>query len=131
MAYRVLVVDDSKLARMAVAKALDAIRPGWTRIEAANADEALGLVKSDAFDMAILDFNMPGRDGLQLAAEMLALKPDVPLAVISANHQVEVVTRARQVGAAFLPKPLTQKALDDFVTEAVKRLSTDRSADTK
>jgi DNA-binding NtrC family response regulator len=125
MAYRVLVVDDSKLARMAVAKALDAIRPGWTRIEAANADEALGLVKSDAFDMAILDFNMPGRDGLQLAAEMLALKPDVPLAVISANHQVEVVTRARQVGAAFLPKPLTQKALDDFVTDAVKRLSVD------
>ena len=123
MAYRVLVVDDSKLARMAVAKALDAIRPGWTRVEAANADEALGLVKSDAFDMAILDFNMPGRDGLQLAAEMLALKPDVPLAVISANHQVEVVTRARQVGAAFLPKPLTQKALDDFVTDAVKRLS--------
>jgi len=125
MAYRVLVVDDSKLARMAVAKALDAIRPGWTRVEAANADEALGLVKSDAFDMAILDFNMPGRDGLQLAAEMLALKPDVPLAVISANHQVEVVTRARQVGAAFLPKPLTQKALDDFVTDAVKRLSAD------
>ncbi len=125
MAYRVLVVDDSKLARMAVAKALNAIRPGWTRIEAANADEALGLVKSDAFDMAILDFNMPGRDGLQLAAEMLALKPDVPLAVISANHQVEVVTRAREVGAAFLPKPLTQKALDDFVTEAAKRLSAD------
>ena len=125
MAYRVLVVDDSKLARMAVAKALDAIRPGWTRVEAANADEALGLVKSDAFDMAILDFNMPGRDGLQLAAEMLALKPEVPLAVISANHQVEVVTRARQVGAAFLPKPLTQKALDDFVTDAVKRLSAD------
>lgn len=125
MAYRVLVVDDSKLARMAVAKALDAIRPGWTRLEASNADEALGLVKSDAFDMAILDFNMPGRDGLQLAAEMLALKPDVPLAVISANHQVEVVTRARQVGAAFLPKPLTHKALDDFVTAAVKRLSAD------
>jgi len=125
MAYRVLVVDDSKLARMAVAKALDAIRPEWTRVEAANADEALGLVKSDAFDIAILDFNMPGRDGLELAAELLAVKPDVPLAVISANHQVEVVTRARQVGAAFLPKPLTQKALDDFVTDAVKRLSAD------
>jgi CheY-like chemotaxis protein len=123
MPYRVLVVDDSKLARMAVAKALGAVRPDWTRLEAANADEALGLVKSNAFDMAILDFNMPGRDGLQLAAEMLALKPDVPLAVISANHQVEVVSRAREVGAAFLPKPLTQKALDDFIKDAEKRLA--------
>ena len=122
MAYRVLVVDDSKLARMAVAKALGAIRPDWTKVEAANAEEALALVKSDAFDMAILDFNMPGRDGLQLAAEMLALKPDVPLAVISANHQVEVVSRAREVGAAFLPKPLTEKALGDFLKDAERRL---------
>ena len=123
MGYRVLVVDDSKLARMAVAKALTAIHPDWTRVEAANADEALALAKSSSFDMAILDFNMPGRDGLQLAAEMLALKPGVPLAVISANHQVEVVTRAREVGATFLQKPLTEKALGEFAADAVKRLA--------
>ena len=123
MDYRVLVVDDSKLARMAVAKALNAIHPDWTRIEAANADEALALAKSGSFDMAILDFNMPGRDGLQLAAEMLALKPGMPLAVISANHQVEVVTRAREVGATFLQKPITEKTLGEFATDAVKRLS--------
>ena len=123
MGYRVLVVDDSKLARMAVAKALTAVHPDWTRLEAANADEALALAKSGSFDMAILDFNMPGRDGLQLATEMLALKPGVPLAVISANHQVEVVTRAREVGATFLQKPLTEKALGEFAADAVKRLS--------
>jgi CheY-like chemotaxis protein len=123
MGYRVLVVDDSKLARMAVAKALTAIHPDWTRVEAANADEALALAKSSSFDMAILDFNMPGRDGLQLAAEMLALKPGLPLAVISANHQVEVVTRAREVGATFLQKPLTEKALNEFAADAVKRLA--------
>jgi DNA-binding response OmpR family regulator len=123
MAYRVLVVDDSKLARMAVAKALTAIHPDWSRVEAANADEALALAESDSFDMAILDFNMPGRDGLQLAVEMLALKPGVPLAVISANHQVEVVTRAREVGATFLQKPLTEKALGEFAADAAKRLS--------
>lgn len=123
MGYRVLVVDDSKLARMAVAKALTAIHPDWSRVEAANAEEALALAKSDSFDMAILDFNMPGRDGLQLATEMLALRPGVPLAVISANHQVEVVTRAREVGATFLQKPLTEKALGEFAADAVKQLS--------
>jgi len=123
MAYRVLVVDDSKLARMAVGKALKAVQPDWSRVEAANAEEALALVKSDAFDMAIIDFNMPGRDGLQLAAEMLGLRPGMPLAVISANHQIEVVTRAKEVGATFLQKPLAEKALADFAAEAVKRLS--------
>ena len=66
---------------------------------------------------------MPGRDGLQLAAELLALSPGMPLAVISANHQVEVVTRAREVGATFLQKPLTEKALDEFAADATKRLA--------
>jgi CheY-like chemotaxis protein len=124
MKYRILVVDDSKLARMAVAKALSALRPDWVRLEAANADEALALAGTDSFDLAILDFNMPGRDGLQLAAELLALKPSLPLAVISANHQVEVVTKAREVGAAFLQKPLTEKAMSDFLADAAKRLAT-------
>ncbi len=123
MGYRVLVVDDSKLARMAVAKALNALHPDWTRVEAANADEALVHARAGAFDIAIVDYNMPGRDGLELAAEMLALKPGLPLAVISANHQVEVVTRAREVGATFLQKPLTERALDEFATDATKRLA--------
>jgi CheY-like chemotaxis protein len=123
MKYRILVVDDSKLARMAVAKALSALQPDWIRVEAANADEAMALAKTDAFDLAILDFNMPGRDGLQLAAELLALKPGLPLAVISANHQVEVVTRAREVGAVFLQKPLTEKAMGDFLADATNRLA--------
>ena len=123
MKYRVLVVDDSKLARMAVAKALNALHADWARLEAANADEALDLAKTDSFDLAILDFNMPGRDGLVLAAELLALKPGMPLAVISANHQVEVVTRAREVGATFLQKPLTEKALAEFLADATKRLA--------
>lgn len=123
MGYRVLVVDDSKLARMAVAKALTAQHPDWTRVEAANADEALAFARKEPFDLAILDFNMPGRDGLDLAAELLTLKPGMPLAVISANHQVEVVTRAREVGAAFLQKPLTEKAMVEFLADAVRRLA--------
>ena len=37
MSYRILIVDDSKLARMYVAKILNGLQPGWTRIEAADA----------------------------------------------------------------------------------------------
>ncbi len=75
MPYKLLIVDDSKLARMAAAKALKALYPDWTRVEAANSDEAVSLAKETAFDIALLDFNMPGRDGLQLAADLLALRP--------------------------------------------------------
>ena len=115
MTVRVLIVDDSKLARMAVAKALNSLRPDWTRVEATNADEALALAKAGSIDLALLDFNMPGRDGLALAAELHALDPAMPLAVVSANHQEEVVAQAHKVGAVFLPKPLTEQALGEFL----------------
>jgi CheY-like chemotaxis protein len=122
MRYTILIVDDSKLARMSVAKALTALHPDWTRVEATNADEALALSKSSPPDMALLDFNMPGRDGLALAAEIRAFAPDMPLAIVSANLQTEVVSRAEAIGAMFLGKPLTQEALAGFLEDAVKRL---------
>jgi DNA-binding NarL/FixJ family response regulator len=122
MTFKLLIVDDSKLARMSAAKAMNSLYPDWTRVEAQNADEAMDLAKTDAFDVALLDFNMPGRDGLQLAADLRSAYPAMPLAVVSANHQEEIVARAKAIGAAFLPKPLTEQALGEFLKGAVSRL---------
>jgi DNA-binding NarL/FixJ family response regulator len=122
MAYKVLIVDDSKLARMAVARALTSLHPDWTRIEATNADEALALAKQSAVDIALVDFNMPGRDGLSLAAEIRDLDSNVAVALISANVQQEIVDRAGQIGATFLAKPLTEAVLGAFLSDAAARL---------
>ena len=122
MPYKILVVDDSKLARMAVARLLNALRPDWTRIEAGSASEAVALAQESAFDLALLDFNMPERDGLHLAADLSALKPGLPLAVISANHQKEVIDRATAIGAEFIGKPLTEDALRRFLQGAEAKL---------
>jgi len=119
---KILIVDDSKLARMAVAKALSVIHPEWERIEAANADEALAQVDSANPDIAVFDFNMPGRDGLALAAEVRMLKPEMQVAIISANHQQEVIDRAHAIGAVFLSKPLTEQALREFLSSAETKL---------
>ena len=127
MNYKLLIVDDSKLARMSAAKALKALYPDWIRIEASNSDEALKIAKEGAFDIALLDFNMPGKDGLQLAAELRALHPGRPLAVVSANHQDEIVSRARKMGAAFLMKPLTEKDLGAFLADALRQLNQTQS----
>lgn len=118
MTHKILIVDDSKLARMSVAKALGALHPDWTRVEASNSEEALALARQSAVDMALVDFNMPGQDGLHLAAELREMDPRMPIAVISANHQAEIVNRAREIGATFLPKPLTREALEGFLAGA-------------
>ena len=116
MAYKVLIVDDSKLARMSIARLLDKLRPDWVRIEAANAAEAIEQHGRESIDLVLLDFNMPGRDGLDLAAELRALNPRMPMALISANSQDEIVARTRALGAEFLSKPLTEAILAPFLS---------------
>jgi CheY-like chemotaxis protein len=115
---KVLIVDDSKLARMAVVKVLRALHPDWTTVEAGDAMRALTSVDQESPDFVLLDFNMPGKDGLTLAAELRQLNPHIGVAVISANHQVEVIDRARASGATFIRKPLSEKALADFLNGA-------------
>lgn len=116
----VLIVDDSKLARMAVIKVLRTLHPDWTNVEASNADQALASVKAQAPDFVLLDFNMPGKDGLTLASELRELNPHINVAIVSANHQIEVINRAEAAGATFLRKPLTEDALASFLDRAQK-----------
>jgi DNA-binding NarL/FixJ family response regulator len=122
MTYKLLIVDDSKLARMAVVKALNSCYPDWQRVEAGSAADALRAMEAEAPHVAIVDFNMPNRDGLHLAAELRRLNPKMPIGIISANHQQSVVDRANVLGATFLPKPLAEKVLLEFLTKAAHDL---------
>ena len=123
MSYKILIVDDSKLARMSIAKLLGALHPDWVRVEATNCDDAIAQFAANGVDIALVDFNMPGRDGLDLAFELHRLKPGMPLALVSANTQHEIISRATEIGATFLSKPLTQESLSGFLMDAQQRLS--------
>jgi CheY-like chemotaxis protein len=122
MAVTVLVVDDSKLARINAGKALNQIEPDWRRIEAGSAAEALEVVAREAVDVALVDFNMADKDGLVLAAELREAYPLMPIAIITANIQDEIIARAREINAAFVPKPLTAEGLQGFIEGAALRL---------
>ena len=122
MATKVLVVDDSKLARIVVGKAIAAIQPDWVKVEAGNADEALAALETQSVDLAILDFNMPGRDGLELAEDLRARFPDMPIAVATANVQDEVIARARAAQATFIAKPITDEGIRAFLSGAALKL---------
>ena len=122
MQYKALIVDDSKLARMVMASAFRRLRPEWELIEASNGDDAIHAISAHAVDIALVDFNMPGIDGLELVARIRKTHPKMPLAVVSANVQDEIIGRARELNAAFVTKPLTDEALVAFLSGAVLRL---------
>lgn len=122
MTMTALIVDDSKLARIVSGKALAELQPKWQRIEASSAAEALATIAERPVDLALIDFNMPDKDGLQLAAELRDLHPLMPIAIITANVQDEVIARARAVNATFVPKPVTADGLRGFISGAALRL---------
>jgi len=122
MAITVLIVDDSKLARIVAGKALAELQPDWQKLEAGSAAQALEVIGAQSVDVALIDFNMAEKDGLQLAEELRAAWPDLPIAIITANIQDEVIARARAVGATFVPKPVTADGLKGFLSGAALRL---------
>ncbi len=62
-----------------------------TRIEAANAADACALVAAGRVDIVLIDDDMPGTDGLELTGELRASTPDIPIALITADVQDEVL----------------------------------------
>jgi CheY-like chemotaxis protein len=122
MQYRALVVDDSKLARMVLTSAFRRVKPDWDLVEATSADDAMQAISAGTVDLALIDFNMPGTDGLELVAMIRKSHPKMPIAVVSANVQDEIMARARELNAAFVAKPLTDEALGAFLSGAALRL---------
>ncbi|MDB5559427.1 MAG: response regulator receiver protein [Enterovirga sp.] len=118
----VLIVDDSRLARIVASKLVKQLKPEWELVEAANADDALAHAAQGRVDVALIDFNMPGQDGLALAAQLRETRPELPIAIISANIQDEIIARARAVNATFVAKPVTEEGLSGFLSGAGLRL---------
>jgi DNA-binding NarL/FixJ family response regulator len=123
MPATVLIVDDSKLARIVAGRAITALQPDWERIEASNAEEAIVRMADHKIDLAVLDYHIPGKNGLDLAADLRAMRPTMPIAIITANTQDEVINRARAVNATFVPKPLTADVLQTFISDAAQQIS--------
>jgi CheY-like chemotaxis protein len=122
-----MIVDDSKLARIVASKALAQLQPEWSKVEAGSAREALEVIENETVDVSLIDFNMSETDGLELAAELRAMRPEMPIAIITANIQDEIIARAREVGAAFIAKPVTSDGLSGFLSGAALKLRTTRA----
>lgn len=115
---RVLIVDDSRMARMMLRKALP---PSLSTevIEASNGNEALRHLSASHFDLMLLDLTMPDRDGYQVLKELQDLGRTPPTIVVSADVQAMAAERVMKLGAlAFLKKSLQPKDLTEVLQRA-------------
>lgn len=112
----ILIVDDSRVARISLKRMVAEILPTAAVLEAGCTDEALAVLAENTATLALIDFNMPGRDGLQLAEQLREERPEMRLSIVTANVQDSLAERARSKGIAFIPKPPDRAALAAFLT---------------
>ena len=117
---RILLVDDEE----PIVELGQAVlrRLGYTVVAKRSGKEALETFSKDsAFDLVVTDQTMPEMTGVMLAAELLKLRPDLP--VILCTGYSESVSRetAQEVGIReFLMKPLSKRELAAAVRRAIK-----------
>ncbi len=113
---RVLVADDHDLVRGTLCAFL-AGEPDIETAEAATLDEALAvLAREGGFDLVLLDYQMPGMNGLDGLARCRAANPSGHVALISGLAPREVARQALAAGAVgFLPKTMAPKSLANAV----------------
>ena len=126
---RVLLVDDEELARLRLRGLVhDCVEPNASVVgEAANATQALAWLETQSCDVLLLDVQMPGRDGTQLAAE-LRLRPNAPAIVFVTAH-AEHALRAFDLDAVdYLTKPVRRERLQAALQRVAQRLAQRRAA---
>jgi response regulator NasT len=120
MPVRVLVAEDEYLVREEIKASLTEL--GHIVVgEASDGETALNLAKSVKPDAAVLDIKMPGKDGIEVARELV--KEGICAAVLLTAYALpEFIQRAKEAGAfGFLTKPFDPKALDAALQIAVAR----------
>lgn len=119
---RVLVVDDELLARARMRTLLgECTQPAATVSgEAANAAEAMDLLRRLPFDAALLDVHMPGADGLALAHAMRSL-PRPPAVIFVTAHAEHAVAAFELEAVDYLTKPVRLERLQTAL-QKVERL---------
>jgi DNA-binding NarL/FixJ family response regulator len=116
---RVLLVDDHAIARNGVRLMLGTAGDIDVAGEAADAQQALDLVRDAAFDVALLDIAMPGTSGLDLLRQLRGLRPDMAVLILSTYAEEIYAVRALKQGAAgYLTKDVPTPVLVDAVRRA-------------
>jgi two-component system chemotaxis response regulator CheY len=111
MSTRVLVADDSSTMRKIILRSLIAVGIP-TAIEAADGEEAIKLFNPGEFDLVLTDWNMPGKNGLEVITDIRSRDKNVPIIMVTTEAEKSRVLEAIQAGVSdYLVKPFTADTL--------------------
>ena len=116
--YRTLIVDDERLAREEVRRALQDYPEFCIVGEASNAKEAIGLLETEQPDVLFLDIHMPGKSGFDLLEELNT----VPEVIFTTAYD-QYAVKAFEINALdYLVKPLREERFAKTVEKVKEEL---------
>jgi two-component system KDP operon response regulator KdpE len=120
-AIRVLIIDDEPAIRRALRPPL--IELGFQVAEASRGEEALQLLRASAYDVVLLDINMPGIGGIETLRRIRTFAPRLPVVMLTVRDQEEDKVEALDMGADdYVTKPFSTRELIARIRTAVRRV---------
>lgn len=115
----VLLVDDEKSIRLTMGEFLK--RAGYSVLITADFDSA-AMVKTEGVDVAVIDINLPGKNGIQLLQKIRSSEIYVPVIMITGEPNLAVIPEIVRAGAYdFIAKPIVKDVLLQAVGRAVEK----------
>ena len=116
MDKKLLIVDDSAVARMALKVLFNKHYPSVTILLAENTAQAMNILKEQQFHLISVDYNMPDQNGLELGMQIRAIDSKTPIVLLTANIQNAIKEKATDQGFHFIEKPITEKTLTQIIS---------------
>jgi two-component system invasion response regulator UvrY len=120
MLARIIIADDHAVFREGLKHVIGTTVDMSVVDEAANGQELLNKIHSNDYDMVVLDISMPGRNGLDVLAELKNLKPKLPVLVLSMHPEEQYALRAFKSGASGY---LTKGSPSNELLDALQKIS--------
>ncbi len=123
---RVLVVDDERTVVSVIERVLTHAGHEIVAVDSGEAALAAFEARPDAYDAVLLDCSLPGRSGAETLRALRAVRPDIPVVMMSGWSDVLADEDARTL-VAFLAKPFTTRKLRETIAGALATVSAGRS----
>ena len=117
---KILLVDDDEWIRDSLTLYFDT--EGCQMIAVETAEEGMELLKQQGYDIILLDYKLPGIDGLTFSRKIQEIRPDAIKILITAYKNKKIVSEAVNVGIQdLIDKPFTIKTIEDSMLRLIQR----------
>ncbi len=118
---RILLVDDHAVVRTGMKRILQDVEACVEVGEAGDAKEAMAKIRSDTWDLVLLDLRLPGRSGVDVLKDIKSEKAKLPVLILSTYPESQYAVRLIHAGAAGY---LNKDAEEEEILEAVRKVAT-------